>query len=133
MTKVINISEATQLALHSMVYIAKSNGSSVTTKQIADTLGASDNHLSKVMQRLVKSGFVKSNRGPSGGFTMAMDPNVITLYDIYEAIEGKIDTNPCPFGKNECFFDKCIFGNEVSRLSNEFINYFRKTRLIEAI
>ena len=75
MQKVLNISEAYSLALHSLALLASDNGRSLTTHQIASTLGASEAHLSKVMQRLTKAGFLNSSRGPGGGFALKKPPD----------------------------------------------------------
>jgi DNA-binding IscR family transcriptional regulator len=64
MSNVIKISEATTLALHTMFYLYLKKDQLVSTKEIAAMFGFSENHLAKVLQRLVKVGYVASIRGP---------------------------------------------------------------------
>ncbi len=67
MPGILNISEATSLAIHAMIYIEANSNRKVSTKEIAVEFDASEAHLSKVLQRLVRSGYVKSVRGPKQG------------------------------------------------------------------
>ncbi len=90
MNSIINLTEATLLALHSMALIAQAQHEKVNTKTIAATINASENHLAKVMQRLNKAGLVESIRGPMGGFILSKPGNEISLLDVYEAMEGKL-------------------------------------------
>ena len=94
MSKVIQISEATSLAFHAIVLIGRS-GKVINVQYIADVTGASRHHLAKVLQRLVKDKFVKSLKGPAGGFVLNKNPEEITLFDIYQSIEGPVVETGC--------------------------------------
>jgi len=50
----VNLSEASLLALHSMVLLAQHDREPLTIKQMAEKTASSEAHLSKVMQRLAK-------------------------------------------------------------------------------
>jgi len=82
MAKVVHISEAASLAVHSMALVARST-EMLNVNQIADLTNSSRNHLAKVMQTLVKNNYLDSVRGPKGGFTMKGDPAKINLLEIY--------------------------------------------------
>ncbi|CUT03708.1 transcriptional regulator, BadM/Rrf2 family, partial [Candidatus Kryptonium thompsonii] len=72
-----------------MIFIASLNTEEpVLAKQIAGALSIPREFLNKVMQRLVKAGFLVSVKGPGGGFLLAKDPTDITVFDIVKAIDG---------------------------------------------
>ena len=127
MSQVVSLSEAVSIALHGMILIAKSE-SKLNAQNIADSICSSRHHVAKVFQRLVKNGFVSSNRGPSGGFILKRAPEEIALLDIYEAIEGTIDVEGCSSNKETCPFSNCIMGDLSCDLAREFQTFFaRKT------
>jgi Rrf2 family protein len=128
MAKIVNLSEAASLAIHAMVMIAKSD-THINVNVIAQEMGASRNHLAKVLQQLVKFNYLKSVRGPSGGFVLNSDPSKITLLDIFEAIEGKIDVPECPLDRQVCPFNKCLMGGMVRNVTNQFREYFGEQTL----
>ncbi len=132
MAQFVSLSEASAIGLHSMVYIATSNVK-LNVGQISEFIGSSRHHVAKVLQRLAKEGFISSNRGPSGGFELKMAPEDITLLDIYEAIEGTIDTHICLGNKVVCPFKKCIFGDMSHKMAFEFRNYMQSHNLAEYI
>jgi Rrf2 family protein len=132
MARVIQISEAASLAIHSMVLIASAD-KQINVNKIAEMTGASRNHLAKVMQRLVKDGLVKSTRGPAGGFVLKRKPDKITLLDIYQSIEGAIDMTGCPLDRPICAFGKCLMGGVVKDLTKEFMRYFKSNTLASFI
>lgn len=131
MARVVNFSEALLIGLHSLVLLAKQSPKPASTKYIASVTGASENTISKVMQRLVKENFIQSSRGPAGGFILARLPVEITFKDIYEAIEGKMETEGCPFNAQHCTFKKCIFENYLNNVSNDIKNFFSGKTLLE--
>lgn len=130
MSRIIALSEAASIAIHSLVLIARSE-EMMNVLQISAATGSSKHHVAKVLQRLVKDGYVTSSRGPSGGFLMKKDPKEITLLDIYEAIEGKIEITNCPMDNPVCPFDKCLMGNVVSKLTAQFRDHMASQTLEE--
>ncbi len=123
MSKVVSISEAASIAIHSMVLIANSN-KMVNVTHIAELTGSSRHHVAKVVQRLVKEGLLTSIRGPHGGFTLKKEPKDINLLEIYETIEGPIEIGECPLDNPICPFDKCILGNIARKATTEIKDYF---------
>lgn len=130
MAKVFSMSDAASIAIHSMVLIARAENG-INAVKIAEISGFSKNHISKVLQRLVKNGLLKSLRGPSGGFTLKTDPGSITLLNIYEAIEGSLDITDCPMAYDICGFDNCIMGNVVNKMTIEFKKFLNEQNLKE--
>jgi Rrf2 family protein len=128
MSRIVQLSEAVTIGLHSMVIIARSE-ELINVNKISEITGASKNHLAKVLQRLVKANFLRSNRGPAGGFLLKKKPEEITIISIYEAIEGIIETDGCPLEQKVCPFTKCLMGGIVKKTTEEFISYFKKQTL----
>ena len=122
MSKIVTLSEAASIALHGIILVAKSK-KLINVVQIADAIGSSKHHVAKVFQRLVKDNFIESYRGPSGGFKMKKLPADITLLEIYESIEGKIDIKECPLDKPICPFDKCILKGVTRDMTIQYRDY----------
>ncbi len=131
MADIIKISDATALALHSMVHLSIDPEGQSTTAEIAEAFDASRHHLAKVHQRLTKAGLIKSNRGPAGGVTLAKDPAKITLLEIYEVIEGSMLCNPCLFGNDICPRVNCVLGNLLPGLARQVRDYFEQTTVAQ--
>ena len=132
MAHVVQFSEAAFIALHGMVIIAQ-NEESINVLQISERLKASKHHVAKVMQRLVKEGYLESRRGPLGGFTLKKETSDISLLDLYESIEGKIEIGRCPLDVPVCVFDKCIFNNVTKHMTEEFVAYMKNQTLQDFI
>lgn len=133
MAKIVSLSEAVSIALHSMILICRSRGDSVNVDKLAEATGSSRHHVAKVMQRLSKEGFVGSYRGPKGGFYLLRDAKKILLLEIYEAIEGKLVPTKCPMDKPICSFDKCFMNNITYNLTEQFIQYMKSQTLANFI
>lgn len=132
MAKIVHISEAASLAVHSMALVAGSK-EMLNVNQIADMTNSSRNHLAKVMQTLVKNNYLDSVRGPKGGFTLKGDPAKINLLEIYELIEGSLEHHYCGIGEQKCPFRTCVFGGLADKFSREFVNYLKSTTLSQLI
>jgi len=128
MGNIVNLSEAATIALHSIVMIARSD-SPLNVPALVENTSSSKHHVSKVLQRLVKVGFITSNRGPYGGFVLNIDPEEVTLLDIYEAIEGKINIPHCPAYHDVCPFGNCIIDNVTQNMTKVFHDYLNSKTL----
>lgn len=129
MKSILKISEAASLAMHTMALLAHEPDRVHSAKGIAKTLNVSQNHLSKVLQRLSKTGLVESTRGPKGGFVLSLPAGRITLIDVYESIEGKLMANKCLFEKPICNGSDCIFGDLLIDVQNEIKDYLSSRSL----
>jgi len=129
----IKISEATALALHSMMHLAINPGAQSTASEIAEVFEVSKHHLAKVHQRLVKAGFILSRRGPKGGVGLAKDPSEINLLEIYEAMEGPMTCQPCLLGKAVCPRADCVLSNLLPGLARQVRVYFEQATLAELV
>lgn len=129
MAKIVSLSEAASIALHSMILVGRSKKASINVDEIAEICGSSRHHVAKVMQRLAKEGFVGSFRGPNGGFFLQKPSEEITLLEIYESIEGKVTASECPMDKQVCNFDKCFMNNITRDLTFQFRDYMKSQTL----
>ncbi|NIR01207.1 MAG: Rrf2 family transcriptional regulator, partial [Gemmatimonadales bacterium] len=91
-------------------------------------LGASEAHLSKVLQRLVRSGLVESVRGRGGGFRLARRAEGVRLLDVYQAMEGKLGQSECLMGKRVCEGKECILGGLLHTLDTWLRAYLSGTK-----
>ena len=120
MNTVVRFSEAALIALKGTVLVARSKEFHNVTK-IGEAIGASRHHVAKVMQRLSKEGYIKSMRGPIGGFVLHKKPEEISFLDLYEAIEGKITIEEWPEGS----FEKQLLSNITQKMTENFIDYMK--------
>ena len=128
MSKFINISEAASLAIHSMALIAVGNAK-LNVNKIAEITGASRNHLAKVLQTLVKYDLLVSNRGPKGGFELKRAADQVSLFEVYQLMEGTIDRDHCGLHTSPCPFSDCIFGGMTRQFTSDFIEYLQNKKL----
>lgn len=58
--------------------------------------------LSKVLQRMVAQGLIRSWRGAGGGFELARPADQISVLMVVEAIDGPVHLNRCVPGASGC-------------------------------
>ena len=127
----IKISDAVALGLHTMYYLSTHMDKLSSTKEIASTFSISENHLAKILQRLVKLGLVQSIRGPKGGFSLAKAGSEITLLDIFQAIEGPLEVADCLLSKPLCGggHNCVLFSGLLEDLNTQIKDYMEKKKL----
>jgi Rrf2 family protein len=128
MSRLIHISEAASLAIHSLALIASSKVR-LNAKKIAEILHVSQNHLAKILQVLAKNEYLTSNRGPGGGFILKKNADEVSMLEVYQLIEGNLECQFCGITENTCPFITCIFGGKPDKLTNEFVDYLTNTKI----
>lgn len=79
----------TDFALRALMRLAGEPTRSFATHEIASEFGISRNHLAKVVRDLADGGFISTQRGARGGFTLARPPHSITLGDVVRTLEAR--------------------------------------------
>jgi len=130
-SRLVKLSEAASLGLHTMALLARNADRRLTNQEIADVLEGSGHHLAKVTQRLVRSGLLSSARGPQGGFLLGRPAENITLLEIFEAIEGPIDEQGCLLGDAACEEKDCNLGGVMRSIHAQIRDYMKNTLLSE--
>jgi len=125
-----NISEASSIAIHSLALVNQSD-KALNVNQIADLTEFSKNHISKVMQILVRHGYLTSGRGPKGGFMSNMDPDIVSLLEIIELIEGRMSDKHCGIDEGKCPFETCVFGDLPVEFKEKFREYYQSKKIGE--
>lgn len=75
-------------------------------------------YLEQLFARLRREGLVVSVRGPGGGYRLNRHPSKITIVDIIEAIDEKIDVTRCA-GEGNCQnSERCLTHNLWEDLSD---------------
>ncbi len=100
----MKISTKGRYALRLMLDLAINNsGEPVRIKDIARRQGISGKYLEQIISTLNKAGFVKSIRGPQGGYRLTKDPKEYTAGMILRLTEGSLAPVACMEGdENEC-------------------------------
>ncbi len=94
----------TEYALRALVYIQAENkkGRVAGIAEIAREIEIPQFFTAKILQRLVKHGFVMSRKGRGGGFFFDPEKSAIPIRDVIIAVEGDEIFTGCGFGLKSC-------------------------------
>ena len=80
------------------------------------------------------AGLVSSARGPKGGFVLKRSAWEISLLEVFEAIEGRLEeTRECLLGQPICHGGRCIFGNLLKQVDQQARKYFSRNMLSDLV
>jgi Rrf2 family protein len=114
MDRIINVSDRVNAAIHALALAAGSEGR-VTAAAAAGDLGVSPSYFAKVLQILVREGFLVSSRGAAGGFELARKAGDIRCLEVLEAVDGPLPERDCLFAKSVCARKACTLKTACAR------------------
>lgn len=101
------ISRRLDYGLQLMVALAaETNNHAQSTASLAEKLQIPLPFLHQIGHTLMQAGVIKATPGPRGGLRLNQPADAITVLDIVETLEGKVDVNPLaddekPVGPNQ--------------------------------
>ena len=107
----------------------------ITVDQVAETFNISRHHLVKVVHDLGRSGYLRTQRGVSGGFTLARPPDKIRVGDIVrlgEESEAVIDCMDKP-GFPCRIFPSCRLRGVLDEAASAFFTVLDRYTLADLI
>lgn len=96
-------------AIHTLIMIAGTD-KPMTSELIAESVGTNASYIRKITGLLKKQGIIESRQGVSG-FTLLVQPEELTLYSIYQAINESEQVHVFDLHQNPN--DECIVGRHI--------------------
>jgi Rrf2 family protein len=97
----LKLTKKADYSLISLRHLALAGDRSASAKEISDLYAIPLPILSKVLQKLGKSGFVLSVQGTNGGYRLARDPGRISVLEVIRAVDGPVILTAC-FTHDKC-------------------------------
>ena len=69
---------------------------------LADAVCTTPGYMPQVIGPLVKAGWVRSDAGPTGGYSLAVSLEDVSLLQVIEAVEGPTDDGQCVLVDRPC-------------------------------
>jgi len=126
MVPLIKISEAASIAIHSLDYMIHAKEPLYIASDLSKELSVSYNHLSKILQLLVKQGYLKTSRGPSGGYSLTKKGENAKIGEIIELIDGELLRNTCLMNRKVCHRKTCAFQKFLGKMISEYKKIIKK-------
>jgi Rrf2 family iron-sulfur cluster assembly transcriptional regulator len=130
MRKTMRLSTKGRYAVTAMMDIALHDKQGpVTLAEISQCQGISLSYLEQLFSKLRKQGLVKGVRGPGGGYRLAKPSNQISVADIIQSVDEKLDMTKCG-GKGNCSNgEKCLTHQLWFDLSCKLYNFLSGIKL----
>ncbi len=116
------------IALKHFAARRKETGQAVSAKEVAGDCGIPLPLLSKLLQKLGKTGFLVSEYGTNGGYRLARDPRLISALEVIRAIDGPIVLANCFTEHSYCgHAPRCTVKRPLKRIHEGIL------RLLESV
>lgn len=101
----LQVSRKVDYALRAVIHLANDEhrGRACSVTEIAERERVPKQFLEKIIRDLIRTGLVRSRRGPHGGYVLARPADEVTFKQVIEAVEGPISLNVCVGEHAECF------------------------------
>ncbi|MCP4490982.1 MAG: Rrf2 family transcriptional regulator [Gammaproteobacteria bacterium] len=117
----MQITRYSDYSLRVLMYLALNSEKLSNISEIAQSFDISRSHLNKVVNNLVKSGYINSRRGRNGGLTLAYDADTILVGGVIRDTEHTLDIIKC--AKPVCPFKPvCKLKPALNEATESFLN-----------
>ncbi len=97
----LEVTRKSDLAVRSLQALGESS-KRVKGPDLAAIIGSTSSFVSQVLAPLVRAGWVHSEPGPSGGYSLAADLDDVSVLAVIETIEGPTDSGRCVLEDRPC-------------------------------
>jgi Rrf2 family protein len=117
----LEITRRAELAVRALAFIGRAD-QRVKSAALADELDTSIGFVPQVVGPLVKAGWVRSDPGPTGGYTSRVDPSQVSILQVIEAVDGATDVGRCVLFDRLCLAEgPCLLHVAWSRARAELL------------
>lgn len=123
----------TEYGMMMMSLLAKEGKDGLVSVRAMQENGLPRSFLVKIARDLIKAKLIIAKEGRGGGYSLAKDPNLVTLKEVVEAIDGEVATTSCMIhGTKKCpLADKCPHKSMLGKLTEEINGILSKYKLAD--
>lgn len=123
----------TEYGMMMMSLLAKEGKDGLVSVRAMQENGLPRSFLVKIARDLIKTKLIIAKEGRGGGYSLAKDPNLVTLKEVVEAIDGEVATTSCMIhGTKKCpLADKCPHKSMLGKLTEEINGILSKYKLAD--
>ena len=127
----LNLTKNIEYALISLRHINNNgDGKLYTAKEIASIYHLPQENLAKILQKLSKTGYLKSIKGIYGGYSLNKDLSNINLIDFIESIEGPVGLVKCTNNLDCEILELCNIKEPIHKINNNIRQALNKYNYI---
>lgn len=102
--------------------------------ELAENIGTSAGITSQVLNPLVRQGWVVSEPGPIGGYSLVASLDDISVLQVVEVIEGPTLDGVCVLSDGPCEIEgECALHSAWSKARNQMLNELDSTSIAQAL
>jgi Rrf2 family transcriptional regulator, nitric oxide-sensitive transcriptional repressor len=131
----MRLTRFTDNALRCLMYLGRNPGRVVTVGEVSRAMAMSEDHLLKVVRRLVDLGHVRTVRGRRGGMVLQRAATDIVIADLVKSTEDNLAIVPCfEPGDTSCpLYFKCNLAQAFDEALGAFFATLRQRTLADLI
>jgi FeS assembly SUF system regulator len=134
MLKLTKKADYSLIALKHFAMRQRETGEAVSAKEVADTCGIPLPLLSKLLQKLGKTGFLISEHGTNGGYRLARDPGLISALEVIRAIDGPIVLADCFTEHSYCgHSSRCTVRKPLKRIHDAILSLLSSVSISDMV
>ena len=128
----LRISKMTDYGTVVMTHLAKHPDERYSARELASDLHIGVPTVSKLLKLLERGGLLEAQRGKNGGYSLARDPEGISVAEVIRAIEGPIALTECSSAATQCDQeDSCLLQGNWQRINQAIMKTLEELSLIE--
>ena len=130
----IQLTKRTEYGLIALVHMAEREGHCVSAREISERFLIPKRLLAEVLKDLCHADLIDSHRGATGGYSLALSPDELTLSHVVAALEGRPSLTSCegltPGHAGECGLEpRCPIRSPLQRLREGLWQLMQRTTL----
>jgi Rrf2 family transcriptional regulator, cysteine metabolism repressor len=124
------LTKNTDYAIRALLALAARKGSYVSARSIATEHDIPYQFLRGLLQEMIRHDLIVSKEGVQGGFMMKKDPDTISVTQLIEIFQGKVQMSECMFRKQICANRaRCVLRHEIMRIEQVVQSEFEKVTI----
>ncbi|MCC7076955.1 MAG: Rrf2 family transcriptional regulator [Acidimicrobiia bacterium] len=129
----LQVTRKADLAARALVVLAEVGGR-LKAAELAELLGTSAGFISQVLSPLVEKAWVRSDPGPTGGYSIANPLESLSVLDVIETIDGPTDAGRCVVENRMCDTrNPCTLHHAWARARESLVEELRATSLVDVV
>ena len=129
----LKLTKKADYGLMALKYLAEHpETAALSAKDVADAYGIPAQLLAKILQRLTKSGLLRSSAGMNGGYALARDPRQISAFEVILAIDGPFFITSCFKGAKSCeLTPSCTIKEPLARVNDTIASLLKSISIYD--